>query len=85
MVDNQHRKITGFRDLTEAEIALMNRIKALGEQAAALYHEVYGLPDTDKRCANIARTELQDGFMWLVRGVARPDDPFDRPPVTADV
>jgi len=29
-MDNQHRKITGYRELTEDEIALMNRIKAVG-------------------------------------------------------
>lgn len=84
MVDNQHKKITGYRDLTADEIALMNKIKEIGKGAAMLYHEVMSLPDTDKRCADIARTRLQDGFMWLVRAVARPDDPFDRPPATAD-
>jgi hypothetical protein len=29
-VENQHRKIAGYRDLTQAEIDLMNRVKALG-------------------------------------------------------
>jgi hypothetical protein len=29
-MDNQHRKITGYRELTETEIALLNEIKALG-------------------------------------------------------
>lgn len=27
MVENQHKKISGYRDLTEVEIAAMNRIK----------------------------------------------------------
>lgn len=29
-MDNQHRKITGYRELNAQEIALMNEIKALG-------------------------------------------------------
>lgn len=31
-MENQHRKITGYRELDETEIALMNKIKALGPQ-----------------------------------------------------
>lgn len=31
-MENQHRKISGYRELTQAEIDLMNRIKALGPQ-----------------------------------------------------
>lgn len=32
-MDNQHRKITGYRDLSEQEIDLMNVIKAFGKAA----------------------------------------------------
>lgn len=28
---DQHEKITGYRDLTQAEIDIMNRLKAIGE------------------------------------------------------
>ena len=31
MVDNQHQKIKGYRDLTQDEIDLMNEGKALAE------------------------------------------------------
>lgn len=31
-MENQHRQITGYRELTAGEIALMNRIKALGAE-----------------------------------------------------
>lgn len=30
-MDNQHRKISGYRELSQAEIDLMNRIKAHAE------------------------------------------------------
>lgn len=79
MVDNQHQKIKGYRDLSEAEIALMNEIKALAEQAGALCDKlkVYVLSNTeqphlDQRWVAIGRTDLQTGFMALVRSVAQP-------------
>lgn len=31
-MENQHRKITGYRELSQEEIDLMNEIKALGPQ-----------------------------------------------------
>jgi len=39
-MENQHRKISGYRDLNEAEIALMNKIKAMGPQLHELLEEV---------------------------------------------
>jgi hypothetical protein len=73
MVDNQHKKISGYRDLTEAEIALMNEVKATGATMAALVDKIQKTPDIDPRCAAIAKTELQTGLMWLVRAIARPE------------
>lgn len=35
-MDNQHKKIKGYRDLSQAEIDLMNRIKAHAEETRAL-------------------------------------------------
>lgn len=34
-MDNQHRRITGYRELTQTEIDLMNEVKALGVQLEA--------------------------------------------------
>lgn len=39
-MENQHQKIKGYRELTQAEIDLMNRIKAHGEATAALIEDV---------------------------------------------
>lgn len=39
-MENQHRKISGYRDLTEAEVALMNRIKAHEAETMALVRDV---------------------------------------------
>lgn len=35
-MDNQHRKIKGYRELTEHEIAIMNTIKMLGAEVGSL-------------------------------------------------
>ncbi len=73
MMENQHRKISGYRDLSEAEIALMNEVKGMGAQLALLVEKVQKTPDIDPRCAAIAKTELQTGLMWLTRAIARPE------------
>lgn len=39
-MENQHRKITGYRELSAEEIALMNEIKALGPVVEALIIKV---------------------------------------------
>lgn len=39
-MDNQHRKIKGYRELSQAEIDLMNEIKALGPLIQAVVEKV---------------------------------------------
>lgn len=39
-MDNQHRHIKGYRELTPEEINLMNRIKTAGAELLALQREV---------------------------------------------
>lgn len=46
-MDNQHRKITGYRELTAEEIDLMNRIKAKGAELLQLQAELAGRLGTD--------------------------------------
>lgn len=76
-MENQHQKIKGYRDLSQSEIDAMNSIKALEADAAELFKQVQAIPGVDQRALAIARTELQTAFMWFVRGVARPADPFN--------
>lgn len=71
-MENQHKHIKGYRDLSEDEIALMNKAKEMAEQVGSLVEEIMEHPDTDKRWAAIGKTELQKGFMSLIRGVAQP-------------
>ncbi len=87
-MDNQHQKITGYRDLSQAEIDLMNAIKAKESEVAELYRQVQQVHvaqadagekiNDASRQASIARTEFEHAFMRLVRSVARPASPWIR-------
>ena len=81
-------KITGYRQLSEAEVTLMNEGKALPEQCGAFIEklrthrastinpigepDVDGKPALDLRWVNIGATQLQQGFMAVIRGIAQP-------------
>ena len=80
-------KITGYRQLSEAEVALMNEGKALAE-ACGVYiaklrthpqaraeqapTEEGALQPLDQRWISIGATDLQRGFMAVIRGIAQP-------------
>ncbi|ASK94338.1 hypothetical protein KWH04_01080 [Xanthomonas campestris pv. trichodesmae] len=72
-MDNQHRKIAGYRELSEDEIAGINRTKRLAEDVGAHLDALLGVQGIDKRALAIAKTELQTGFMWAVRAIAQPE------------
>lgn len=81
-MDNQHKKIKGYRDLTQAEIDLMNEGKALAELVGEFTAKLQAMPAQpvganasdciDKRWLNIGITDLQKGFMAVIRGIAQP-------------
>lgn len=90
-MENQHRAISGYRDLTQEEIALMNEGKALAEQCGAYIAKLRAMPATgangvpfvnetpdgpapslDQRWISIGATQLQQGFMAVIRGIAQP-------------
>lgn len=72
-IDNQHKLIKGYRDLTQGEIDAMNAIKAEGERLRILIEEMRENENLDQRWINIAETNLQQGIMAAVRAVAQPD------------
>lgn len=76
-MENQHQKITGYRDLTQDEIDTMNGVKALERQFAELWKYVGGLDGVDRRWLAVARTHIEEGCSAAVRAVARPASPFD--------
>lgn len=83
-MDNQHQKIKGYRDLSQEEIDLMNEGKALAELCGAYVAKLRqhtGPTHTDdnparlsldQRWVSIGATDLQRGFMSLIRGIAQP-------------
>jgi hypothetical protein len=72
MVDNQHQKIRGYRDLSEAEIALMNEGKELAVKVGEFIERLSTADGLDQRWVNIGKTHLQQGFMAAIRAVAQP-------------
>lgn len=72
-MDNQHKKISGYRDLTQEEIDQMNALKAVGTQLGFLVKNMKQDPDVDQRWLSIAETHLQQGIMAAVRSVAKPN------------
>ena len=72
-MDNQHKKITGYRDLTQAEIDLMNQAKALEAQWNDFIDRLRSDQDVDQRQVSIAATDGESAFMRAVRAIARPE------------
>ncbi len=71
-MENQHRHIKGFRDLSEEEIALMNEIKTKGAELGELVEKLRATEGADQRWVSIGQTDLQTGLMALTRSVAKP-------------
>lgn len=72
MVDNQHKQIKGYRDLSVEEIALMNEAKELAAKVGELTDRIKATTGIDQRWLAIGVTDLQKGFMGIIRSVAQP-------------
>lgn len=72
-MSDEKPKIQGYRVLSLAEIAAINKIKAKAEEVGELVEQLRMSGGLDQRAINIGKTELQTGFMWLTRGIAQPD------------
>lgn len=72
-MENQHKQIKGYRDLSQAEIDAMNKGKALAVQVGEWVAELESQGTVlDQRAVALGKTNLQQGFMWAIRGVAQP-------------
>lgn len=77
-------KVTGYRQLSEEEVALMNEGKALAERCGEYIEKLREYADSrggtcggtslhlDQRWVSIGATDLQRGFMAVIRGIAQP-------------
>jgi len=70
-MENQHQKITGYRDLSQEDIDMMNEGKELAIKVGEWIAKLQATPTPDQRCVAIGKTELQTGFMWAIRGIAQ--------------
>jgi hypothetical protein len=82
-MDNQHRKISGYRELDEVEIDLMNDIKEFDRKLMRLIERLQQINQTEldrgsekgreaARWLAIGKTQVQQGTMALTRAVALP-------------
>jgi hypothetical protein len=85
-MENQHKKITGYGDLTQVEIDLMNEIKAHGEKTRELLAKVHATLPKPEYPEGHETTEADGPMYWwryadgsfraacmyLTRAVARP-------------
>ena len=71
-MENQHRQIKGYRELSQEEIDLMNTIKTKGIELGELIAKLRATEGLDQRWVSIGATDMQTGLMALTRGVAQP-------------
>jgi len=77
-MDNQHKLIKGYRDLTQQEVDAMNSIKLAEQDIGQLFQQIKAdVPDVDQRSLALAKTGLQEAFHWFVRAVAKPLDVYE--------
>lgn len=66
-------RITGYKQLTPDQTEVINEAKRIGQLAGNLVESLTQDKSIDQRWLAIAKTDLQKGFMALVRSVAQPD------------
>lgn len=85
-MENQHRKIKGYRELSQEEIDMMNEVKTKAAEVGELVEKLEKSMTTvttesastveklfDARWVAIGKTDLQKGFMALTRAIAKPE------------
>ena len=77
-------KVSGYRQLDDNELELVNALKAQGQVVQDLLDSIellieartekYGSPDSEHyRALAMGKTNIQQGYMWLIRAVAAPN------------
>lgn len=65
--------VKGYRELSAFEIAMINELKQKGLELEALLNEISEKAKIDHRWMAIGWTDLQKGFMSVVRSIAKPE------------
>lgn len=66
-------KITGYRQLTDADIDLMNQVEAKGQEMGELIDKLKSTDGLDQRWIATGATDIQKGLMCVTRGIAQPN------------
>lgn len=68
--------IKGYNSLSQDQVDTMNRLKDLEVCVADFWKSLKDMGTNDPRDLAIARTSLEDGFIRMVRSVAKPTSPY---------
>jgi len=76
-LENQHRLIKNYRELSQIEIDLMNESKGLEQNVLAFIERLKQVNadqavEIDLRWLNIGLTHIEQGFMAITRSIAKP-------------
>lgn len=66
------KKIGGYKKLTDEQISDINRFKEIETELGNFFETLEQKNEVDMRWLNIARTDLQKGFMSAIRSIAKP-------------
>lgn len=75
--------VAGYRGLTDVQVQAMNANKQLEERCLRQLEIMLMDPGVDTLLVSIARTRIQEAFMWANRAIAQPQRialPEDGPP-----
>jgi len=78
-MDNQHKLIPGYRDLSEGEIERIKVLKAMATHIGTTLKELGAAAKSDEdraaeRYVSLARSHAEIAFMYAIKSVARPTD-----------
>ena len=64
--------VKGYRPQSQNNVAIVDEHKVLEERVLRRIEMIGAMPDMDARMAALAKTKVQEAFMWLNRAVFKP-------------
>jgi hypothetical protein len=69
----ENKKIDGYRELDAFTVQTINDVKALERHVAQYWNDVLNTSDADRRELALAKTKFEEGFMHMIKAVAKPE------------
>lgn len=73
MTDHKALPVKGYTGQSDEKVSFVNGNKELEERVLRRLDEMAAIEDFDQRMVALARTNIQDAFMWANRAVFRPE------------